>query len=189
MDWWLLQGVSASHTMGAGTDSGLPATLSLIKVAGGKRVDGGKTLFTQLGLVQLLWSESHKQCVINSRWCQAAKQTGALTGTGTKVMDCWRHTTVSNKMDFSHLREINSGLSLCPNYPQSQSTSSDWQPRPPSNFTTQNLKLFPPPAVLIGYFILWCHIVTFNILGLWIVSRLLSSCMLQENFMLQWAEG
>lgn len=40
--------------MGAGTDSGLPATLSLIKVAGGKRVDGGKTLFTQLGLVQLL---------------------------------------------------------------------------------------------------------------------------------------
>lgn len=97
--------------------------------------------------------------------------------------------TVSNKMDFSHLREINSGLSLCPIYPQSQSTSSDWQPRPPSNFTTQNLKLFPPPAVLIGYFILWCHIVTFNILGLWIVSRLLSSCMLQENFMLQWAEG
>lgn len=97
---------------------------------------------------------------------------------------------VSNKMDFSHLREINSGLSLCPIYPQSQSTSSDWQPRPPpSNFTTQNLKLFPPPAVLIGYFILWCHIVTFNILGLWIVSRLLSSCMLQENFMLQWAEG
>lgn len=38
MDWWLLQGVSASHTMGAETDSGLPATLSLIK-AEKKKVD------------------------------------------------------------------------------------------------------------------------------------------------------
>lgn len=82
--------------------------------------------------------------------------------------------TVSNKMDFSHLREINSGLSLCPIYPQSQSTSSDWQPRPPAILPHKILNFF---HLLLFWLVILYYGVTLWHLTFWGYELLAVCCL------------